>query len=251
MKFDAADENKNESKFKFQGQSARSKFWFDLDLDWIDINFALVNLISIRNSFKVMTMSKTQIHLKHFKFQSEMQKFAKSFVFHKDAPILSYCQKTLNSCCFSSLSSAFVSKKHFKAANAISILIKESLKSELGNHIDFANEIMLNRKINKGEARVQYKLMKYKNMGDYKILEDISANFTLVQLIDSLENLNHAISVVGSWIFDSTYERALVLNMASLDMICAPSVGEEQDAMFEKVYYSVRYIYIGAQLKKG
>ena len=64
-------------------------------------------------------------------------------------------------------------------------------------------------------------------------------------------NVNHAISVVDSWIFDSDYERALVLNRASLDMICAPYVGEEQDAMFEKVYYAVRYIYIGTQLKKG
>ena len=88
-------------------------------------------------------------------------------------------------------------------------------------------------------------------MGDYKILEDISANITLVQLMDSLGNVNHDFSVVGSWIFDSNYERALVLNRASLDMICAPSVGEEQDAMFEKVYYAFRYIYIGAQFKKG
>ena len=30
--FDAADENKTESKFKFQGQSARSQLWFDLNL---------------------------------------------------------------------------------------------------------------------------------------------------------------------------------------------------------------------------
>ena len=41
-----------------------------------------------------------------------------------------------------------------------------SLKSEVGNCIDFSNEIMLNRKINKGEARVHYKLMKYKKKGD-------------------------------------------------------------------------------------
>ena len=94
---------------------------------------------------------------------------------------------------------------------------------------------MLNNKINKGESRVHYKLMKYKKMGDYKILEDISANFTLVQLMDSLGNVNHAISVVGSLIFYLNYERALVLNRASLDMMCAPSVGEEQDAMFERV----------------
>ena len=82
--------------------------------------------------------------------------------------------------------------------------------------------------------------MKYKKMGEYKILEDISANFTLVQLMDSLGNVNHAISVVGSWIFYSNNERALVLNRSSLDMICAPYVGEEQDAIFEKVYYAVR-----------
>ena len=108
------------------------------------------------------------------------EKVVKSFMFHKDAPILSYFQKTLNSCCFGSLASAFASNKHFKADNAISIRIKESLKSELGNRIYFANEIILNHKRNKGEARVHYQLIKYKKMGDYKILEDISANVTLV-----------------------------------------------------------------------
>ena len=40
LKFDAADKNKNASKFKCQGQPARSRYWFDLDLDWIDINFS-------------------------------------------------------------------------------------------------------------------------------------------------------------------------------------------------------------------
>ena len=164
-------------------------------------------------------------------------------MFQKDAPILSYCQKTLNSYCFSSLASAFASNKHFKAANSVSICIKESLKSEVANLIDFANEIMLNPKRNKGEARVYYILIKYKKIGDYKSLEDISANFTLVQLMDSIGNVNHAISVVGSWIFDSNYERALVLNKASLDMICAPSIVEEQAAKFENFYYAVRYIF--------
>ena len=85
------------------------------------------------------------------------------------------------------------------------------MKSEVGNRIDFANEIMLKCKRNKGEAGVHYKLMKYKKIGDYKILDDISANVTLVQLMESIGNVNHAISVVGSWIFDSNYERALIL----------------------------------------
>ena len=39
--------------------------------------------------------------------------------------------------------------------------------------------------------------------------------------------------------------------MASLDMICAPSVGEEQDATFELVFTTVRYIHYAAQLNKG
>ena len=97
-------------------------------------------------------------------------KVVKSFMFHKDAPTLIYRQKSLNSCCFSSLALAFASINHFAADNAISIRIKESLKSELGNRIHFANEIMVNRKRNKGEARVNYKLMKYKKKGDYKTL---------------------------------------------------------------------------------
>ena len=114
------------------------------------------------------------------------------------------------------------------------------MKSEVGNRINFANEIMLNNKRNKGEVRVHYKLIKYKKKVEYKILEDISANVTLVQFMDSLGNVNHAISVVGNFIFDSNYERALVLNRASLDMIFAPSVREEQNVIFEKVYYAVR-----------
>ena len=74
---------------------------------------------------------------------------------------------------------------------------------------------------------------------------------SLVQLVDSLGNVNHAISVVGNLIFDSNYEKALVLNSSSLDMICAPYVGEEQDAIFETVFIAVKYLYNGGQLKKG
>ena len=59
---------------------------------------------------------------------------------------------------------------------------------------------------------MHYKLIKYKKKGEYKIMENISANVTLVKLMDSLENVNHAINIVGNWIFDSNLEKALVLN---------------------------------------
>ena len=43
-------------------------------------------------------------------------------------------------------------------------------------------------------------------------------------------------------IFDSNYEKALVLNRKYLDTICAPSVGEKEMATFEIVFCDVRYI---------
>ena len=69
--------------------------------------------------------------------------------------------------------------------------------------------------------------MKNKKKGYYYILAGISENCTLIQFMDSLGNVNHAISVVGYWIFDSNYEKELLVNRESLDIICTPSVGEE------------------------
>ena len=80
---------------------------------------------------------------------------------------------------------------------------------------------------------MHYNLIKYKNKGIYKTLEYISKHVTLAQLMDSLGNVNHSISVIGKWLFESNYEKSLVLNRESLDMICAPSVGEEQATKFE------------------
>ena len=38
--FTAENKNKNEAKFKFQGQYAKSQRWFDIDFDWIEVNFS-------------------------------------------------------------------------------------------------------------------------------------------------------------------------------------------------------------------
>ena len=67
---------------------------------------------------------------------------------------------------------------------------------------------------------------KYKQEVFFDILNDINEHVILVQLIYSLGKANHAISVVGYWIFDSNYEKALMLNIESLDINFAPSVGE-------------------------
>ena len=77
-------------------------------------------------------------------------------------------------------------------------------------------------------------------MDSYDTMTDISEYVTLVKLMDYLGNANHDIIVVGYWIFDSNYEKALVLNRESLDMLCDPSVGEEQVSVFETVFTAVR-----------
>ena len=77
-------------------------------------------------------------------------------------------------------------------------------------------------------------------MGSSYILTDISEHVTLVQLMDYLGNVNHVISVVGYWIFDSNYEKALLLNREYLDMICAPSVGEKKWLRLKEFFCDVR-----------
>ena len=86
-------------------------------------------------------------------------------MFHKDAPTLKFRQKSLNSCCFRSLASAFASIEQIKAANAISLCINESITSEVSNRIHFASEIMHNRKRNKGEQKLYYNQGKKKKEG--------------------------------------------------------------------------------------
>ena len=66
------------------------------------------------------------------------------------------------------------------------------------------------RKI-KGEQNLQYNLTIWKKNDDFYILNDTSEDVTLVQLMDSLVNMNHAISILGYWIFDSNYKKALFL----------------------------------------
>ena len=84
--------------------------------------------------------------------------------------------------------------------------------------------------------------MKYKKKGSCDILTEISEHVTLVQLMYSLGNVNHSITVLGYWIFDSNYKNLPVLNRELLDTICAPSVGEEQVAVFETIFTAVIYI---------
>ena len=55
---------------------------------------------------------------------------------------------------------------------------------------------------NMGEQRLHYNINKWKN-SQIEIRHNTSENFTLVQLMDIVGNVNHAVSIVGYWIFYS------------------------------------------------
>ena len=78
---------------------------------------------------------------------------------------------------------------------------------------------MKNRIIIKGEQKLQQNLNIWNQDDAFDILNDISEDVTLVQLMDSLGNVNHAISILGHWIFDSNYEKVLCFTQESLDII--------------------------------
>ena len=144
VKFISADKNKNEAKFKFQSLSERSQSWLDIDFDWIEVNFGTSEPDLCKKLFQSHEDTKDTNTFKSLQVPIGNEKCVESFKFYNYAPILKYCQKSLNSCCLISLASAFVSIKKIKAYNYISLRIEESLESEVGNHIDFANAILKN-----------------------------------------------------------------------------------------------------------
>ena len=68
---------------------------------------------------------------------------------------------------------------------------------------------MKNRRKIKGEQTLHYDMTIWKKNNDDDILNNISEDVTLVQLMDSLGNVNHAISIVGYCIFDYKYKKAI------------------------------------------
>ena len=71
----------------------------------------------------------------------------------------------------------------------------------------------------KVEQHLRYNMKIWNKKDDFDIINKISEYVTLVHLIDSLGNVNHAISILGYWIFDSNYDKELFLTNESLDLV--------------------------------
>ena len=60
--------------------------------------------------------------------------------------------------------------------------------------------------------------------------------------MDSVGYMNHAVSVVGEWILYSNNEKALPLNIYSLNLICTCSDEDDYYAKSHVLYYTMRYV---------
>ena len=72
---------------------------------------------------------------------------------------------------------------------------------------------MVDKERNKCEQLIRYTLEQCNRKGNFRILNNICDHVTLLQLMVSLGNVNHSVSVVGKWIVDSNYEKALTLTI--------------------------------------
>ena len=119
FKFISANKNKNEAKFMRQGQSARSQRWFDIQFDWIKVNFSTREPDFLKKLFQIHDNTQYTIILKIFQVPIDNIKCVEIFMFHNDSPILKYFQKLLNRCFFNGLEPYFSSIEKPKASNYI------------------------------------------------------------------------------------------------------------------------------------
>ena len=62
-----------------------------------------------------------------------------------------------------------------------------------------------------GKQHLRYNLKIWNKKYAFNILNDSYENVTLVKLMDTRGKVNHVISIVGYWIFDSNYEKLFFL----------------------------------------
>ena len=152
-------------------------------------------------------------HINYLQYQLVLKNNRKT-IFHPSAPVLKYHQKSSNSCCLSSLLSTFYIIGDDRDVTDLVNFVEESLTlqtDKFSNIVHFDNSIMTNRMHIKGEQHLRYNLKTWHKKYAFDILKKKNECFTLVQLMELLGYVNHAISIVGYSIFGSNYNKALCL----------------------------------------
>ena len=98
-----------------------------------------------------------------------------------EAPLIKYHQKRSNSCCLSSLASAFLCIGYNRAVSVLVNIIEESLTLQTEtcrNIIHFSNYIMTNRIIIKGEQNLRYNMTIQKKNEYFGVLNEFGMKYS-------------------------------------------------------------------------
>ena len=112
------------NKYKFQWQSATSRRLSDLDYEWLEENFRTHEPGFHTTSSKQIMGDVTKTY-QIFGVPIDNAKTTRKVQFNPEAPVIKYHLKSYNSCCLSSLVSAFHCIGYYRAVPSIVIRIKE------------------------------------------------------------------------------------------------------------------------------
>ena len=121
----------------------------------------------------------------------------------------------MSACVFCSLSSKFYFVDDKISADCFKDKITPSLKSNY--RLNFVQDVGMNNLIDKGKTRYKFLYKIFKEQDGYDPLLDISTFSTLIQLKEFIDGVQHCVTVVGKWIFDSTFPFVLPLTCDNLE----------------------------------
>ena len=155
-----------------------------------------------------------------------------------NAPFVKYQQREKNTCCFSSLASAFHALGDERAELAIANRIKTSLHvvpDLYKTRLSYAKDVLSSsrRVRERGEPRLRYSIVEYTEKNKFNPVAEVYNGVTLLQLEDLKGSRNHCVTVAGRWVFDSNLERALPLSYESLHFVCS----EVDDSSSQLAYF--------------
>lgn len=157
----------------------------------------------------------------------------------RNGPQVKYTMGTFCSCCFSSLASALDYFGDSMAAARVAQFTAESMKRHSKNQrMKFAVQVMVGEHRKPGEKRIVYSVDKKWLDEEFDPLDrkNESSFPTLVQLVDSVGGVKHAVTICDQWIFDSNFPNALPLEQQWLDYIC--------DSVSGRSYAKVKYHHV-------
>jgi hypothetical protein len=133
-----------------------------------------------------------------------------------------------DSCIMASLASALTYFGDVEASEEIERNIANSLKTY--RRLQFAADLLRTRKFHYVPRKVSK---------DFNILLDVFPYPTLCVLLGDDGATNHAITVVGTWIFDGNLEKALPLTQESLNWCCST---DSMSTRFAKVFCGYHFV---------